>query len=368
MLILPFVQSKLNFLSFKSLDGAYNTPDNPNLKILNWTNWFNENFQNQFNKSIENHIGFRNFLVRLNNQIDYTFFRRTSTLKAIIGKSDCLYEEGYILDYLGRNFVGKDSINNQLKRIKWLQNYLKREKNIDLILVFEPGKASFYPEFIPDSFHLETKTISNYTFYSQQCKAFNINLLDLNAWFISIKNVSKFPLFPKYGVHWSTYGMCLASDTLIHFIEKTRKIDIPDVFWNDMQITDKLKDVDFDLELTLNLLFPLPHETMAYPNLQFENGSGKIKPKVLVIADSYYWSIFNSKIPVNVFSSHEFWYYNSTIYPNIWGENAQFVDHTKDKENIEKQDIIILMLTELNMNRNFFGFIDKIYNIYHSAN
>lgn len=362
--MIPFAQTQLNYFEFKPLDGAFEKSDKAELKWFTWKSWFNEKFQNNFNKSLEDNIGFKNLLVRINNQIDYTFFRRTSTHKAIIGKSDCLYEEGYILDYTGANFVGKDSINNVLRRTKVLQEYLKREKNIDLIIVFEPGKASYYPEFIPYRYYPEKKTISNYLYYSHQCKSMDINCLDLNAWFMAMKDTIKYPLYPKYGVHWSTYGMCLASDTLIKFIEKTRNIDMPDLYWDRMTVTDKLKDVDFDIELTLNLLFQLPHETMAYPELKFKNPLGKTRPNVLVIADSYFWSIYNNKIPENSFNNHQFWYYNTTIYPDIWGETAKIVDHSKDKAYIEKQDVIIIMITELNLYRSFFGFVDRNFEIY----
>jgi len=365
LMLLPFIQSKIEYFAFKPMDGSFELADKPDLKWFTWKSWFNEKFQTDINKSIDDNIGFRNLLLRLNNQIDYSFFHLSSTYKAIIGRSDCLYEEGYILDYTGQNFVGKDSINKILYRTKWVQDYLKKEKNIELILVLEPGKASFHPEFIPSRYHVENKTISNYLYYAQECKALNINFLDLNTWFMSMKKTSKYPLYPKYGVHWSTYGMCLAADTLVKYIEKIKGIDMPDLYWDNIRVTDKLKDVDFDLEITLNLLFPLPHETMAYPIIAFEKNAEKIKPNVLTIADSYYWSIFNSKLPENLFAKHEFWYYNTTIYPHMWGEDAIYVDHTKDKENIEKQDVILLMITELNMNKAFFGFIDNAYKIYH---
>ncbi len=365
IMLMPLAQSKFNYFVFRPMDGAYELAEQPQLKWFTWKSWLNEKFQHDYNKSIEDNVGFRNVLLRLNNQIDYSCFRRTTAKKAIIGKSDCLYEEGYILDYTGQNFVGKDSIQNELQHVKWVQDYLKSKKNIDVIIVFEPGKASFFPEYIPSRYSTDKKTISNYLYYTQQCKTLKIKFLDLNAWFMSMKTTSKYPLYPKYGVHWSTYGMCLAADTLIKFIEKTRGVDLSNPFWKYMKITDELKDVDFDLELTLNLLFPLPHEIMAYPKIVFENDSGKFKPKVLTIADSYYWSIYNSKIPEKVFSKHEFWYYNRTIYPRIWGDKAVFVDHKKDKEIIENQDVILVMQTEMNLNRSFFGFFDNIYRIYH---
>lgn len=364
LMLMPFAEYHLKLFNPKPLDGAFETLDKPELKWFTWKSWFNEKFQNDFNKSLEANIAYRNYLIRLNNQLDYTFFKQTSTNKAIIGKSDCLYEEGYILDYIGANFLGKDSIDNLLQKTKKLQLFLKKHKNIDLIIVFEPGKASFFPEYIPDKYKVEKKTISNYKYFSEQSKLLKINNLDLNAWFMKMKNKSEYPLFPKYGVHWSTYGMCLAADTLIKFIENTRNIDLPEMYWYKINVTDKLKDVDFDIELTLNLLCELPHEKMAYPEIRFKNSGTKYKPNVLTIADSYYWSIFNNKIPDNVFNNHQFWYYNTTIYPDIWGENAKYVDHTKDKENIEKQDVILIMVTELNLYKSFFGFVDKVYKLY----
>jgi len=367
-MLLPFIQYQLEFIKFEPLDGAFEKSPKPDFKSFSWNSWFDEKFQNDFNKGLEDNIGFKNFLVRLNNQLDYTFFRRTTTLKAIIGKSDCLYEEGYILDYTGKNFVGKDSIDNVLKRTKILQDFLKKEKNIDLIIVFEPGKASFFPEFIPDKYQPEKKTISNYKYFSQQCKKTGINHLDLNSWFMSLKDTSTYPLFPKYGIHWSTYGMYLAMDTLVKFIEKTRNIDMPNICWDKMKLTDTLKDVDFDIEKTLNLLFQMPHEVMAYPEIKYESDSGKIKPNILAIADSYYWSVYDNKIPEKVFNNQLFWYYNAAVYPDIFEPNIIYVDHTKDKEVIDKQDVILLMATELNTNRTFYGFIENAYNIYCSQN
>jgi len=364
ILILPISQSYFNFVELKPLKGAFEPIDKPDLKWFTWKSWFNENFQKSINKSIEAHVGFKNIFIRLNNQIDYWLFRKSNTNNVIVGKSDCLYEEGYILDYTGKNFIGVDSLERVLIKAKRLQDFLKKNKNIDLIIVFEPGKASFFPEFIPKRYKPEKKSISNYDYLSQRCKALNIIHLDLNSWFKSIKDTSSYPLFPKYGVHWSTYGMYLATDTLLKFIEKVTEKNITHFKIKYLNVTDKLKDVDFDIELTMNLLFSLPHETMAYPVINFEEDNNAQKPNLLTIADSYYWSIYNSKIPDNVFNNHKFWYYYKTIYPDIWGENAIYIDHSNLKENIENYDIILIMTTELNTSKPFFGFIEDAYNVF----
>lgn len=364
IIILPISQSYFNFIELKPLHGVYDLIDKPDLKWFTWKSWFNEKFQNSFNRSIEAHLGFKNILVRINNQLDYWLFRKSNTKNVIIGKSDCLYEEGYILDYTGRNFVGTDSLDRVLYKTKKIQDYLKDKRNIELIIVFEPGKASFYPEFIPKRYKPKNKSLSNYEYLSQKCKILNINHIDLNSWFISIKDTSKYTLFPKYGVHWSTYGMYLAADTLIRFIENMSKTDLKNFKIKYLNVTNNLKDVDFDIELTLNLIFQLPHETTAYPVIEYESEYNKKKPNVLTIADSYYWSIYNSKIPEQVFNYNEFWYYNTTIYPYIWGYNVKYVDKSYLKRNVEKFDIILVMTTELNTSKPFFGFIEDIYNVF----
>ncbi len=363
LLFVSFAQYQFNFIKTNPLDGSYEKFEKPSFKYFTWQRWFNEDFQNTFNTKFENNIGFRNPLIRLKNQIDYSLFKVSNNYKVIIGANNCLFEEGYILDYCGQNFVGKTYIDEKLRRAKWVQDYLKT-KGIDLIFVFEPGKASYHSEFIPERYHPEKKLLSNYKFYTQRCKELGIANLDLNKWFLSLKDTTKYPLYPRYGVHWSTYGMMLAADTLIKYIEKVHSIQIPHIYWNEMTITNKLKDADFDIEKTLNLAFELPHETMAYPKLLFEQNKAKTKPNVLTIADSYYWSIFNNNIPQNIFSKQQFWYYNKTIYPDIWGENAKYVDKLDFKKEVESQDVILIMLTEMNLYNAFYQFTDDAYKLY----
>jgi len=364
MLFMPIFQSTFNIFEIKPLDGSFAQIEKADFKFFTWKRWFDESFQNKINKAIEDNIGYRNILIRLYNQLNYSFFNKTLTQKAVIGKSDCLYEEEYILDYTGYNFIGKKTIAQHLLKTKKLQDFLKKDKHVDLVIIYAPGKASFFPEYIPDKYKPKAKTLSNYEYYAEMSNVLKINHLDLNKWFILMKDTSQYPLYPKYGIHWSTYGMHLAIDTIIKHIEKTKNINLINPLWKKITATDSVKDADYDIEKTLNLLFKLPSERMAYPEIIIKEDTTKDKPNVLVIADSYYWSIYNSGIPQKVFGNHEFWYYNYTIYPDCWGDNARYVDKNNACENIEKQDIILLMITELNLCRGFFNFTDELYNKY----
>ncbi len=362
LMFLPFLQFEFNLIELKPLDGAFLLSQKPDTKEFTWTSWFNEKFQNSFNKAVEDNIGFRSFLVRLNNQINFWLFKYTDNKNMVIGKDDYLYEEGYILAYTGSNFVGKEFLNKRIDRLKTVQDYLKKEKNIDLILVFEPGKASFDSEFIPEKY--KKKSISNYEYCAQRCTETGVSFIDLNKYFLHLKNQSKFPLYPKYSVHWSTYGMTLAMDSIIRYIEEIRNIDMPEMNWSSIKVTDSSKDADFDAENTLNLLYSFPNLKLGYPQIRFGSYEGKHKPMVLTVADSYFWSVYNNKIPKNLFANEQFWYYGKTIYPDIFGPAAKHVTDSIFNSDIEKQEVILLMITEMNLYNAFWGFTDKLYRKY----
>lgn len=354
LLISPLV-GVLKLIQEKPLSGAFEEDEIRKLDFFTWNRWFDERFQHAMENTASQNTGFRNTLIRLANQINFSFFRNVKTAKVIVGKDNYLFEEGYIIDYIGRNYCGEAYIKEQSLRIKRIQEALLKEYNIHLIVVFEPGKASIYPEKIGDEYHPEKKTVSNYETYSRIFREQRITHLDLNRYFKSIKDTSQYPLYPDYGVHWSTYGMYLAADTLLKFIQSETGCNLALSIWRGIEVTNKLKDVDFDIEKTMNLLFPMAHQNLAYPKIEFDT-VGKDRPNVLTIADSYFWSIFDNKIPHQVFANTDFWYYNATVYPDIWGENASYVKNLNQKEEILKQKVILVMITEMNLYRAFWKF------------
>lgn len=361
-LFIPLLVGVFKMMEEKPLEGAFENQEIKTLKYFTWTRWFDERFQKAMEKTASENTGFRKELIRIANQLDFIIFKHTNTQNVIIGKDNYLFEKGYIIDYLGRNFCGEDYIKEQSLRIKRIQDEFLKQYNIHLIIVFEPGKASIYPEKIGREFRPENKTVSNYETYKRIFKEQNITNLDLNAYFKAIKDTCTYPLFPAYGVHWSTYGLWLASDTLLKFIKSATNYNIALPIWKKINYTDSLKDVDFDIEKSMNLLYPLKHQVLAYPTIEFDTVN-KQRPMVLSIADSYYWSIFDNKIPHRVFGNTDFWYYNNTIFPDIWGENAKYVKNLNQKEEILKQNIILIMLTEMNLYRTFWKFEDTAESI-----
>jgi hypothetical protein len=357
LIILPALQKLYPFFRVKSLNGAFHYEEKP---IFTWAGWLSGSFQGHYNDYSEQHIGFRNCLVRLNNQIDFSLFRKTHAEGIAIGKDNVLYEYDYIRAYMGWDFIGEKAWDKKMGHFKFLQDYLKSTRNIDLMLVLEPSKVRFEPEYLPKQYLLSKGTVTNYEYILQKAKELDIRYLDLNKYFLLMKDTCRYLLYPKYGVHWSTYGMSLAADTLVKYIEQLHRIDMPDIYTGKIELSDSLRDTDYDAGKPLNLIHELPHGPMAYPSLRFEKNPDKIKPRVLVVGDSYYWNIYNTGLPDALFTNQNFWYFNAKVYPNSFYDST-YVRDLNIKKEIEKRDVILVMMTDRFLYKYDWGFIDQAF-------
>lgn len=360
LLSLPTFQHAVKWFTVKPLDGDFILTDRPK---YSWNSWLDGSFQNQFDRYIEDHIGFRPFFVRLNNQLDFNLFNKANAEGLLVGKNNMLYEYDYIRALTGEDFIGKATLDKKLLRFEFLRRHLKENLDIDLILILEPGKARTYPENIPDRYLEDGKSLSNYEYIAARATELDIPLLDLNHIFVNARDTAAFPLYPLYGTHWSEHTIPFVADTMISFMEKVRGIEMPNFFVKEVIISDTLNEMDYDGGKTLNLLFKLPHEPMPYPTYTFVDEPNKTRPMVLVVSDSYYWNIFNSLIPRNLFANEAFWYFNAKVYPDFYFGEKWTSDLDLQAE-IEKQEIIILSVTERFLYKVDWGFIDQLYQLY----
>jgi len=228
------------------------------------------------------------------------------------------------------------------------------------MVVLAPGKGSFYPEYIPENLSKE-KGITNIEVYRQCIEKWNIHNIDFHRYFIENKVKSPYPLYPQFGIHWSYYGMCLAADSMVRYIEKIMDIRMPRIYWEKVKKGQPQID-DNDISKAMNLLFSPRSFEMAYPQVKFESSEGKSKPSLVVIADSFYWGIYNfgwSKL----FSNDQFWYY----YKEIYTSNPDAPKKTEEmnlREEIMKNDIFIILSTDANLPNLGWGFIENAYHVF----
>lgn len=358
VLMLPVIELKTYFFELEPLHGAI---EKTVPVSLNTENWFSGKYQETKEKIYTEQFGFRSAFIRVNNQIDYSFFSKINAKTVVVGKSGYLYEETYINAYYGRDFVGKDSIEEKVSKLQFVQEELQK-RNKTLLVVLAPSKARYFPEYIPD--HLKSqKDPVNYEWYKVFLKKQGIKTIDFNDYFLKQKKTSKYPLYGQYGIHWSTYGAALATDSIIRFIEKERKIDMSNLYWNRVEMTYPNAD-DRDLLAGMNLLKKYKTYSMAYPNMQFTKG--KTKPNMVMIADSFYWVIYGFRMN-KVFSKDDFWYYNHDVFS--YNRKGSTTTSALNLENeINHHDVFVIMCTEANLPRFGWGAVEQFYDYFKKEN
>jgi len=355
----PALQHVTGWITETPLKGDFMLAGKP---TFTWNNWFTGEFQPLAEKFTDDHYGFRNFFVRLGNQIDFTVFGKANSQGVIAGKEGYLYEYDYIRGWKGDDFIGQNTIDRKMRRFRFVQDRLK-EKNIDLVFVLEPSKARILPQFIPSRYGREPAAVSNYSVFRQKALDYGINLIDYNQYFMDITEKSPYPLYPQFGIHWSNYGMWLVADSLVKYMENLRGIDMPDISLGPVEVSDDLRDTDFDAGSALNLMFQPGTYPMAYPKFSFEKNEAKVRPKVLVVADSYYWNIFNTGLPKNLFGNEAFWYFNALIYPDTYfGEKR--TSQVDLRTEVESKEVVFLMVTERFLYKHDWNFIENVYKLY----
>ncbi|MEI6455909.1 MAG: hypothetical protein WCO93_06435 [bacterium] len=363
LMLIPFIQNRLLRISEKPLRGMYQFSEKPELKLFTWAGWFSGEFQEKLRKSTEDNIGFKKTLIRIFNQIDFSLFKLIHAEGFIAGKKDFLFEEDYIHEYTGKYFIGKETINKKLSRLKEVQQELK-SRGTTLLLVLEPGKASFYPEFIPSRYHPENRSLTNYDYLRERALQLELEYLDLNRYFLSLKDTSRYPIFSKYGMHWSIFGVYHAIDTISRHIEANMNTVLPGMQIIELVISDQSRGSDYDIGEMMNVIFRLPATRCAYPEVRFDTSRIMRRLSVLVIADSYYLNIVDD-YGKNLFRKQQYWYYNNRLYPFQDDVPPTYVDKTNLMEKLAGYDVILLMTSEINLHCGFWNFADEAWLAFH---
>jgi hypothetical protein len=350
---LPHFLKLTDLGDFKKLNGSFGTQKKPH---ITFKSWFSGDFQEQYGEYYNDSFGLSPPMVRFANQIDFSLFKQPNTRYVVIGKQNVLYESAYIDAALGLDFLGSDSIQKIANELQLIRQKL-RKQNTELLVVFAPGKGSMYPEQIPE-YYLQFKSNEiNLTEFKSAFSKANIPFLDFNSWFISMKDTSPYSLMPKNGIHWSTYGMCLAADSMLRYLGAITQKDLPIWQFTATGPTTEAIKSDDDIEKGLNLIVDLPNDVMTHPKIEIID-STKSKLKVAVISDSYFWSIYDAGFCSRATDEGQFWYYNKQVYPQYFSTGTMV--HDLDlKKALSENDVIIILQTDATLPRFGFGFIKQ---------
>ncbi|XOV66059.1 MAG: hypothetical protein ACFHU9_10525 [Fluviicola sp.] len=358
-LTVPMLLTFYPFMEFKPLNGSFENKEKPELS-------FDALYSGTYQKSMEEYLnentGGRPRMVRINNQLEWWLFKSTNVDNVIIGKNNYLYEQSYIDAYYGSDFVGDAVVQDKIAKLNRIKDTLE-SRGVKLLVAFAPGKGSFYPEYFPDKVRIK-KSRTNYQAYREAFAQTDIHFFDIRSWFESMKHTSKYPLFPKTGIHWSSYGEVLSADSLIRIMNNlTVETQLNTIQIDAIHTSKYAYNRDDDIEESMNLLYNIKDSVLGYPEFHSINHSAKRTTSVLTIADSYFWGMFNWGAQ-EYFENGPFWYYNREIYPESFTEQTFVQDLIDLSYEVEKNDVVLILFTDANLKDFAYGFIDRLFDEY----
>ncbi len=358
VLILPLIQSFIPIVLEKNLKGYFTVEPKPD---LNKSDYFSGKYQEKYMKYLDDNLPLKATITRINNQIMFGLFNQSNLSDLVIGKNGYFYDKPYIKEYYGESFIGNYNNKVKVEKLVSISNYLNK-LNKKLIIVFAPGKASMYPQYIPDEVKKTKNDSTNYFVLKKQIEETNLNFIDFNDYFIKYNDTSSHTLMGRIGVHWTKFAAHIASDSIIRFMEKISSIDIVDKKYISIEKTYNPRDPDDDIAQSMNLLWNPKGDLYSYQNIEYIK-DGKVKPRVSVISDSFWWTINGNGTPWNQFSEYYFMYYYKHTY-DIEKELNSYVSDDNLIHYIDNTDYIILLSTEANFSWFPYGFIEHFEKVY----
>lgn len=353
IVFLPMLQFSFSPFKLGGLQGAYLLSTMPKLTTASF---LNQNYQDSTAIYLKHQTPFRAELIKVRNQIDYSLHKKINTILTL-GKDNYIFDPSYIKAIRGEDYLNDEVLNNKITSILKTKTMLNT-LNIPLLICFAPNKANFYSEkLIPTPLKIET---TNHTYYKKNLLKNGINIIDFDSIFNELKTTCKYPLIPKYGAHWSTFGAYLSANILFEKLNSITKKTTSSLLLDSVYLTAKVKYTDDDYLPSLNLLEKLESPRMAYPMVSF-NVQNKLN--ALIISDSFFWNFYDLDIPKNSFTQNsELWYYNKTkfdIDKNTIGPTSDFI-HLED---IVNRDVIIILSADPSLVDFGFGFFEQIEQI-----
>jgi hypothetical protein len=360
VLSLPFVQHCTDIVLSKKLGGDYDLASDVKFSKQGW---WDGSYQEQKDKYVKDNVGFRPDFVRACRQIDFTFFRKTGG--KVVGKDSYLFIDEYINAFRGKDFMGYDSIKKVVLKMRYVQDKFE-EENKTFLLTVAGSKPEYFPEVLPDWPGNKKIGPTNREVFRKYCTEFNVNFIDFNDYLWEVKKVNKGPLYTRQGLHWSRYGATFAVDSVIRYIERERKIDLPNPDFSKLEYTTTCRDdVDNDLGVTLNLAIPIK-ENFVYAVTTVPRTATTTSISTIYVGDSFFW-IMQSDSMAHVNHKYEFWHYFNDIFIEKEDRINHCISHISEgydwRKKLDSTDCVMILYTPLNLKR-VGVFVDSVYKYY----
>lgn len=371
LLFLPVTQGVTKFASESDLRGYTDPiPDKP----VNYVyGFFDKSLQHWAEKYFNVNLGFRAFLIRSLNQINFTSFRESnnSHLKVISTKHHGLYSNlsiNSLNDELIHKTVLEKRYQDEAKKLLQVQKILQSQgKYFEVVIA--SSKAYVYPDELGNRYLAggAVNVFSRAPSYGQILKAAGVHVVDSGPLLRQVAQ-SGFVTHPASGLHWSYYAGCLVAQQIL---EDARQYSpsIAPILNCGAAVHRKpfANDIDLDGYYLLNIWSRAGLiKQSTYPTIMPVKNVRK-RPSILFIGDSFSDHIRNAFKMGDVYSRIIMSSYfqrreiedrlDNKINTPTEEEDSVFYQK-KILEDIATSDIIVLEMVDYNVSRCNYGFAD----------
>jgi hypothetical protein len=319
--------------------------------------WLSRRFQRNFERFQKRQGENAPFFIKVRNQLNYEIFRNLAATDIILGQDDILHSKDYCTAYIGDRCCNEALLQGKADTLRMLNDWLET-KGKKLLVLLPPGKGRVMPGNMPEFYHRNVTTETNWEKMRQYLRDVQVPVMDFQFLIDQHQSGSSlYSLYPQLGLHWSYYGLTVAADSMRSKISKMLSVELPVMHYDEVNLDTILEKTDEELLFGANLFYDLPKKAMPYPVIHYQQQDGSYQPNVLILGDSYYETFLNYGIHKGLFDEDSsLWYYYSTALPQ--GGNARYLDLSNE---INRRDLIIIQAGELNIPNLGFGFLEKVY-------
>ena len=311
--VLVFVQEKWHPFKLEPLSGASFKTEFPELTLDNYASGHMQRDLEQYSRE---NFGFREWAIRLYNQVNYSLFNQTTCHFIVPGKDGYLFYTEAFREYYG---IEQLSFYKTYDRAReWAQQnvrmmnklrYVLKDYGIEFLCFMAPDKAEVYPEYLPFHRPPTPDVIHTAAYYDSLLTAIDFPHVEMTKWYQAMKDTASFLLFPKRDTHWR-YSAVYGYDSLFSYMNSLNNFGIPDIHVNGLIKLDTMYPEND--EKTLNLIFPIGNDSPKYrADITIDPGH---KPKVLFVGDSFIWDLETYMPWKEILGDVEIWFYNKSAF------------------------------------------------------
>lgn len=180
-------------------------------------------FPTQFEAFFNDHLGFRNTLIRKHNKMMIKYFGHKPK-RVTLGKNDWLFFSRSIPDYLGYYETKKEDLERWRLVLEGRRAWLK-ERGIQYLFVIPPNKQTICSEYLPREIYLNKGATRLEQFLAYMKENSDVPILDLRPELFEAKK--HFQVYLSTDTHWNGYGAFVAYQQVVLSLKRYFP-DLPD--------------------------------------------------------------------------------------------------------------------------------------------